>query len=139
MLRRCLQDLSAAWQSIPPYLRYDSIQSRDLRIDYEMMIGFIRLEYLYTEFLLYTLLVNTDESSRERLMMTAHELLHIVLVLTRERQSTHRRRPNMEWAVREPISRFSAGGLTSTTAGLLRHAVREPSGPRASPASSTPR
>lgn len=94
-----------------------------------MAIGFLRLEYLYTEFLLYTLLVNSDEGSRERLMMIAHEVLHIVLMPTRKRQLAHRHRPEMEWAVSKVISRCSAGELISIPADLLRHAVRERSGP----------
>jgi hypothetical protein len=70
-----------------------------------MILQSLWLEYLYTEFLLYTLLASSSEVSRERLLLTAHEIVNIVLLPTRKRDQLHSYRTEMEWAVSGVISR----------------------------------
>ena len=63
-----------------------------------MLLG-LRLEYLYTEFLLHTLLGPSSRISHESLITTAHEVVNLVLLPTRKRDLLHSHRADMEWTV----------------------------------------
>ncbi|KAJ5273662.1 hypothetical protein N7478_008787 [Penicillium angulare] len=93
------QKLKSTWLSIPPHMKYDKVQhggSQNMTI---LMLQNLRLEYLYTEFLLHALLANSGESSRERLITTAHEVVNLALLPTRKRELLHSHRPDMEWVL----------------------------------------
>ncbi|KAJ5081130.1 hypothetical protein N7456_013368 [Penicillium angulare] len=94
-----LQKLKSIWNSIPPHMKYDKVQhggSQNMTI---LMLQNLRLEYLYTEFLLHALLADSSESSRERLITTAHEVVNLALLPTRKRELLHSHRPDMEWVL----------------------------------------
>ncbi|KAJ5765411.1 hypothetical protein N7520_004970 [Penicillium odoratum] len=94
-----LRNLKSTWQSIPSHLKYDTTKQWTGQTEYGMMLLAVRLEYLYTEFLLYTLLACYSEDSRERLIITAHEIVSIVLSPTRKRELLHICRAEMEWTL----------------------------------------
>ncbi|KAJ5641720.1 hypothetical protein N7490_005720 [Penicillium lividum] len=103
---RCiLRNLKSTWQSIPSHLKYDTTKQWTGQTKNGMMLLALRLEYLYTEFLLYTLLACYCETSRERLIITAHEIVSIVLSPTRRRDLLHICRAEMEWTVSGDIPR----------------------------------
>lgn len=70
-----------------------------------MALYFLRLEYLYTEFILHTLLASSSEINRESMLTTAHEILKSVLLPTRKRDLLHGHRADLEWAVSGIISK----------------------------------
>ncbi|KAH8702197.1 hypothetical protein BGW36DRAFT_372391 [Talaromyces proteolyticus] len=96
---RILRKLKSTWQSIPSHMKYDSAQQRAGQIKTAMILHSLRLEYLCTEFLLHTLLAISSKISRERLLLTAHEIVNTVLLPIRKRDLLHSHRADMEWAV----------------------------------------
>lgn len=91
------------------------------------MIHFLRLEYLYTDFLLNTLLASSSEISRESMLITAQEILKAVLLPTRKRYLLHGHRADMEWAVSGEVSKvlnqIKLRILTYIAASVLCHAL----------------
>lgn len=80
-------------------MKYDTAQHWGVQANPVMVLQGLRLEYLYTEFLLYTLLGASSEVSRECLITTAHEVVNLVLLPTRKRDLLHSHRADMEWTV----------------------------------------
>ncbi|KAJ5246293.1 hypothetical protein N7468_001276 [Penicillium chermesinum] len=95
---RVLRKLKSTWQSIPPHMRFETMQ-RKLDQKDDVSIHSLRLEYLYTEFLLYTLLANSGGDARVNLIKVAHEVLNLVLLPTRKRDLLQSNRANMEWTL----------------------------------------
>lgn len=56
-----------------------------------------RLEYLYTKFLLHKLLITHNEGSREKMIQTSHDILHLALSLMKKHDLIAT--PNLEWMV----------------------------------------
>lgn len=67
-----------------------------------MMLIMLRLECLYTDFILHKLLVNQDHSHRSTLIKTSHTILSLVLSALNQRISLSRYRIDLEWSVRLP-------------------------------------
>ena len=106
------------------------------------MLQNLWLERLYTEFILHTMLASSSDVNRERLIITAHEIVNTVLLPARRRDLLHRLRADIEWAVSGDIPgtleiNASLGILTTITAGVLRHALCQRSGLGASTTKST--
>ncbi|KAL6886771.1 hypothetical protein GGI43DRAFT_418340 [Trichoderma evansii] len=95
---RVLQKLKSTWQSIPSHMKCDTAQHWADQ-NKAAMIHFLQLEYLYTDFLLNTLLAGSSEISRESMLITAQEILKAVLLPTRKRYLLHGHRADMEWAL----------------------------------------
>lgn len=68
-------------------------------LDTVMILRYLWLQYLYTEFILYTILANYSQGRREKLMITAHEIVATVLLPARTRDALHSYRADIEWAV----------------------------------------
>lgn len=97
--RRVLLDLSSVWQSIPACLRYETAQYPESDDDYFLTVRSLRLEYLLTEFLLCTLLVNASVADHKKLISTAHEVLNLTLLPMRRRHLVASRRSDEEWSL----------------------------------------
>lgn len=80
-------------------MKYDTAQQWAGQTKTAMILQSLRLECLYTEFLLHTLLASSSEINREKLIRTAHEIVNIVLQPMRKRDLLHSHRADMEWAV----------------------------------------
>jgi len=96
-------------------MKYDPAQQWADQTVTAMILQSLRLEYLYTEFLLHTLLASSSEISRERLILTAHEIVHIVLLPMRKRDLLHSHRADLEWAVSGEISERLNSNQASNT------------------------
>lgn len=96
---RVLRKLKSTWQSVPSHLKYDTAQHWAGQTRAITILHFLRLDYLYTEFLLHNLLASSSELSRESVLKTAHEILKTVLLPTRKRGLLHSHRADHEWAL----------------------------------------
>lgn len=96
-------------------MKYDTAQQWAGQTITAMVLQSLRLECLYTEFLLHTLLAGSSEISRERLIIIAHEIVNIVLLPTRKRDLLHSYRADMEWAVSGEISERCKSTQASNT------------------------
>lgn len=61
----------------------------------------LRLENLYTEFLLHKLIVNQDHTSRSALTQKSHQILSLVLSVLTQRPSGFVSKADLEWSVRK--------------------------------------
>jgi hypothetical protein len=80
-------------------MKYDKVSQWTGQIHTAMSLQNLWLEYLYTEFILHTLLASSSELNREKLIITAHEIVNTVLLPTRQRDLLHSHRADIEWAV----------------------------------------
>lgn len=102
--RRCiLRKLKSTWQSIPSHMKYDKVPHRAGQVETAMILQNLWLGCLYTEFLLHAILASSSEVNRERLMITAHEIVNTVLFTARQRGLLHGHRADIEWAVSRDI------------------------------------
>ncbi|KAJ5737476.1 uncharacterized protein N7483_002601 [Penicillium malachiteum] len=85
------------WQSAK--LTSVSAQHLELADGTGLALYALKLEYLYTEFLLHTLLAPFNSLNRENLITTAHEIVNLVLLPTRRRDLLRSHRADMEWAL----------------------------------------
>jgi hypothetical protein len=65
-----------------------------------MMLLSLRLEALYTDFILQKLIVNHNHSDRRTLIETSHLILSLVLSSLSQRIVLDRYRIDLEWSVR---------------------------------------
>jgi hypothetical protein len=61
---------------------------------------FLRMEYLYTKFLLHKLLTKNGCNDREAMLQAAHELLDLALLRAKKRDTVMTFRMDIEWTVR---------------------------------------
>ncbi|KAJ6007697.1 hypothetical protein N7540_011673 [Penicillium herquei] len=96
-----LQKLKSAWESIPSHLKFNNSKAQHLELadGTGLALHVLKLEYLYTEFLLHTLLAPFNALNRENLITTAHEIVNLVLLPTRRRDLLRSHRADMEWAL----------------------------------------
>lgn len=112
-----------------------------------MMLLMIRLESLYTDFILLKLIVNQDHNHRNTLIKTSHTIMSLLLSALNQRISLARHRIDLEWSVRRPNSLLTQtkrlyNHLPNKTNArhpddLLRHPLRQRSNPRTPPANRT--
>lgn len=86
-------------------MKYDKAAQWTGQIETAIMLQNLWLERLYTEFILHTMLASSSEVNRERLIITAHEILNTVLLPARQRDLLHHHRADIEWAVSGDIPR----------------------------------
>lgn len=82
-------------------MKYEMGKQGGGHVGIDMFLMHLRLECLYTEFLLLALLANPSGISRQRLITTADEIVSLVLLPTRKREILEKHRPDMEWGVSE--------------------------------------
>lgn len=64
-----------------------------------MLLLMLRLEALYTDFILHKLATNQDPSSRNMLTETSHLILSLVLSALNQRIALAQHRIDLEWTV----------------------------------------
>ncbi|KAK5163384.1 uncharacterized protein LTR77_010757 [Saxophila tyrrhenica] len=99
--RDALERISLTWQSIPQQIRFAANHAQRLTDEDTpiVMTQALRLHYLFIEFILYTVLANAGESEHERVIATAHEVVSLVLLPTRQREAMDSRRSDIEWTL----------------------------------------
>jgi len=101
--RRLLHKLATIWESLPPHVRYTSSSCEAMSPHAIPVLIMLRLEYLYTEFLLHKLIVNRDHTSRGALIQTSHQILGPVLSVFTKRPITSVSKTDLEWTVNEVL------------------------------------
>lgn len=91
---RLLHKSATIWESLPPQLRYNPTWP-----DAPGFLVYLRLENLYTDFLLQKLIVNQDHTSRGALIQTSHQILSLVLSVLTRRPVVYVSKVDLEWAV----------------------------------------
>ncbi|KAJ5619234.1 hypothetical protein N7510_003218 [Penicillium lagena] len=81
--RQILSKLTCTWESIPHKEYEQSMCDTMLPSAIWVVIG-PRLEYLYTKFLLYKLLISQNQGSRDKMIRTSQEILHLALSLLKK-------------------------------------------------------
>ena len=77
-----------------------------------MMLLMVRLEALYTEFILHKLVVDQDHSSRSMLIETSHLILSLLLSALNQRLVLAEHRIDLEWSVSKESSRPVLPGIS---------------------------
>jgi hypothetical protein len=122
-------NLSSLWDSLPPRIRDENRHSTSRTTESVLLQQSIRLEHVYTEFLLRALLREADERDHRQLILCAHEVLSIVLLPQRKRHLGESRRSDMEWTVSDKTHWTSVEGpkaqayTQDVAARVLRHAL----------------
>lgn len=134
MYRALLARSASTWSSFPPHIKYEpSVWSRHSSQD-AMMLLMLRLEALYTDFILHKLVMNQDSSNRNMLIETSHLILSLVLSALNQRIALAQHRIDLEWTVSSPSRQKSSAYLLFTNfaraGSLLRHALRHCPRPR---------
>jgi hypothetical protein len=101
LVRRDLLARSATtWASFPAFVKYEPSSWATKPPKTVMMLLSLRLEALYTDFILHKLIVNHDHSDRRTLIETSHLILSLVLSSLSQRIVLDRYRIDLEWSVR---------------------------------------
>jgi hypothetical protein len=80
-------------------MKYDTAQHLEVEASPTIILQGLRLEYLYTGFLLHTLLGPFSRMNRESLIITAHEVVNPALSPTQKRALMCSHRADMEWTI----------------------------------------
>ncbi|KAF7718726.1 Fungal Zn(2)-Cys(6) binuclear cluster domain-containing protein [Penicillium ucsense] len=96
---RTLKGLQCTWRSIPSHVKYTDVRETTSDLQRIMCLRYLWLEYLFTQFVLYTILANYSQDKREQLMIIAHEIVITVLLPARTRDALHSYRADIEWAL----------------------------------------
>jgi hypothetical protein len=75
-------------------VRYTPASSRGVGF-----LVYLRLENLYTEFLLQKLIVNQDHACRGALIQISHQILSLVLSVLNKRPGAYVSKVDLEWTV----------------------------------------
>lgn len=75
-----------------------------------MMLLMVRLEALYTEFILHKLVVDQDHSSRSMLIETSHLILSLLLSALSQRLMLAQHRIDLEWSVSKRVFQTGLSG-----------------------------
>lgn len=78
--RQLLSKLNVTWESIP-HKQYEQSMCDIMSPSAVWVIINPRLECLYSEFLLHKLLISQNEGSRDQMIRTSQEILHLALSL----------------------------------------------------------
>jgi len=97
MASSVLNRLVQTWQSTP-HLSYEVTNWDDIPPPKIIVLLYLRLEYLYTKFLLHKLLTKHG-GDRSPMIETAHEMLDLVLLRARKREVVMAHRIDIEWTV----------------------------------------
>lgn len=101
--RALLARSAATRSSFPPHIKYEpSVWARHLSQD-AMMLLMLRLEALYTDFILHKLVMSQDPSFRGRMIETSHLILSLVLSALNQRIALAQHRIDLEWTVSRDI------------------------------------
>ena len=98
--RRSLLARSAStWTAFPSHVKYEpSVWAQHSPQD-AMLLLMLRLEALYTDFILHKLVMTQDASNRNMLIETSHLILSLVLSALNQRIALAQHRIDLEWTV----------------------------------------
>ncbi|KAL7929788.1 hypothetical protein V8C35DRAFT_314797 [Trichoderma chlorosporum] len=94
-----LTRLSSTWESMPPFMRYEPSLWGQVASSTILMLLSIKLEYLYSKFLLHKILVNQGSGYRHALIQISHETLALVLSAMKKRDLIGSHRIDLEWTI----------------------------------------
>jgi hypothetical protein len=122
--RELLATSAETWASFPLHAKYEaSVWSRH-STNNAMMLIMIRLEALYTEFILHKLVMNQDHSSRKMLIEISHVILSLVLSALSRRLNLAQYRMDLEWSVsRPPCHDYLQSDPTDIATQLVNYAM----------------
>ncbi|KAL6828780.1 hypothetical protein J3E69DRAFT_329690 [Trichoderma sp. SZMC 28015] len=90
---------SSTWETMPHFMQYEpSLWGRTAPSTIIMLLS-LKLEYLYSKFLLYKMLVNQSSSHRHALIQISHETLGLVLSVMKKRDVIGSHRIDLEWTI----------------------------------------
>ncbi|KAF3055355.1 hypothetical protein CFAM422_013166 [Trichoderma lentiforme] len=90
---------SSTWETMPHFMQYEpSLWGRTTPSTIIMLLS-LKLEYLYSKFLLYKMLVNQSSSHRHALIQISHETLGLVLSVMKKRDVIGSHRIDLEWTI----------------------------------------
>lgn len=139
MRSELLAKLAAMWASFPPHVKYEPSAWSQHSTNVAIMLLMVRLEALYTEFILHKLVVDQDHSSRSMLIETSHLILSLLLSALSQRLVLAQYRIDLEWSVSSILDtswrdNICVPNLTNIeyAVSVLRHALRQRPHPRTS-------
>jgi len=101
--RRALLARSASiWSSFPPHVKYTPSVWAQHSSQNVMLLLMLRLEALYTDFILHKLVMAQYPSNRNMLIETSHLILSLVLSALNQRIALAQHRIDLEWTVSRP-------------------------------------
>jgi hypothetical protein len=101
---------AATWASFPPHVKYEPSAWSRHSTNNAMMLLMVRLEALYTEFILHKLVVDQDHSSRSMLIETSHLILSLLLSALSQRLMLAQHRIDLEWSVSKRVFQTGLSG-----------------------------
>jgi hypothetical protein len=100
--RDLLSKSASTWASLPSHVKYTPSSWTALPPATVIALLSLRLESLYTEFILHKLLVNQNPANRSLLIEISHFILSLVLAALNQRTILLKHRIDLEWSVRSP-------------------------------------
>lgn len=99
LLREILTRASSTWETMPHFMQYEPSLWGRIAPSTILMLLSLKLEYLYSKFLLFKMLVNQSSSHRDALIQISHETLGLVLSVMKKRDLIGSHRIDLEWTV----------------------------------------
>ncbi|KAM0452570.1 hypothetical protein ACHAPV_009466 [Trichoderma viride] len=90
---------SSIWETMPHFMQYEPSLWGRMAPSTIIMLLSLKLEYLYSRFLLYKMLVNQSSGYRQALIQTSHETLGLVLSVMKKRDLIGSHRIDLEWTI----------------------------------------
>ncbi|KAM6483736.1 hypothetical protein HDV62DRAFT_333627 [Trichoderma sp. SZMC 28011] len=90
---------SSTWETMPHFMQYEPSLWGRIAPSTILMLLSLKLEYLYSKFLLFKMLVNQSSSHRDALIQISHETLGLVLSVMKKRDLIGSHRIDLEWTI----------------------------------------
>ncbi|KAH8121179.1 hypothetical protein ACSS6W_009927 [Trichoderma asperelloides] len=90
---------SSTWETMPHFMQYEPSLWGQMAPSTILMLLSLKLEYLYSQFLLYKILVNQSSGYRHALIQISHETLGLVLSVMKKRDLIGSHRIDLEWTM----------------------------------------
>ncbi|KAM0249830.1 hypothetical protein ACHAQJ_008898 [Trichoderma viride] len=90
---------SSTWETMPHFMQYEPSLWGRMAPSTILMLLSLKLEYLYSKFLLYKMLVNQSSGYRHALIQISHETLGLVLSVMKKRDLIGSHRIDLEWTI----------------------------------------
>ncbi|KAL7917219.1 hypothetical protein ACQKWADRAFT_307332 [Trichoderma austrokoningii] len=97
--QRILTRASSIWETMPHFMHYELSLWGRIAPSTILMLLSLKLEYLYSKFLLYKMLVNRSSGYRHALIQISHETLGLVLSVMKKRDIIGSHRIDLEWTI----------------------------------------
>ncbi|OPB43737.1 hypothetical protein A0O28_0020550 [Trichoderma guizhouense] len=103
--QKILTRASSTWETMPHFMQYEPSLWGRMAPSTILMLLSIKLEYLYSKFLLFKMLVNQSSSHRDALIQISHETLGLVLSVMKKRDLIGSHRIDLEWTPSVALNR----------------------------------